>query len=62
MNPTTYTSPHTLREYIVTPHIYFSKGGYERCSYDIYLETRKIGECSLTSEVAFTVSRFETAG
>ena len=61
MNPTTYTSPDTRREYLVVPHIHFSNGGYERCTYDVYLETRKVAECELTGQIPFTVHRFETS-
>ena len=61
MNTTTYLSPDTLREYLVVPHIYFSQGGYERCTYDVYLETRKVAECELTSQVPFTVRGFEVS-
>ena len=56
-----YTSPDTRREYIVVPHLYFSKHGFEHCSYDVYLETRKVAECQLTSEVPFTVRQFENS-
>ena len=61
MEPSTYTSPDTRREYIVVPHLHFSKHGFEHCSYDVYLENRKVAECQLTSEIPFTVSRFENS-
>jgi len=61
MKTTLYISPDTRREYIVVPHIHFSQGGYERCTYEVYLETRKVAECELTSQVPFTVRRFEVS-
>lgn len=61
LTSTSFVSPTTRREYLVIPHLHFSQGGYERCTYDIYLETKKVAECALTSEIPFTVTRFETS-
>ena len=61
MKTTTYLSPDTRREYLVIPRISTSGGGYERFAYDVYLETRKVAECELTSQVPFTVRRFEVS-
>jgi hypothetical protein len=49
------------REYIVVPHLYFTKGGYERCTYEVFLETCKVAECELTSQIPFTINRFENS-
>jgi hypothetical protein len=61
MNPFKYISPDTRREYLVYHHLHFGKHGYEHCTYDVFLETRKVAECQLTSEIPFTVTRFETS-
>ena len=49
------------QEYVVTSHLHFSNGGYEKCTYDIYLGKQKVAECELTSQVPFVVARFEAS-
>lgn len=47
------------QEYTVIPHIHFSDGGYERCTYDIYRDTTLVAQCDLTGQILFTVQRYE---